>query len=124
MKPKYNFFKNASFAVCGVIAMLKNEVAFRLELIFIVPALIISLFLPVDIATHLVLAGVLAIIIIAECVNSAVEACVDLVTNEWHEKAKIAKDCASAAVFFSIVLAVFSWAFVLFKLWQTWQLVD
>lgn len=123
MKPKYNFFKNASFALSGVIAMLKNEVAFRLELIFIVPALIISLFLPVDIATHLVLAGVLAIIIIAECVNSAVEACVDLVTNEWHEKAKIAKDCASAAVFFSIVLAVFSWAFVLFKLWQTWQLV-
>lgn len=123
MKPKYNFFKNASFALSGVIAMFKNEVAFRLELIFIVPALIISLFLPVDIATHLVLAGVLAIIIIAECVNSAVEACVDLVTNEWHEKAKIAKDCASAAVFFSIVLAVFSWAFVLFKLWQTWQLV-
>ena len=116
MKPKYKFFANASYALAGVLAMLKNEVAFRIELAFIIPALIISVFLPVNFEQHLILAGVLCIIIIAECVNSAIEACVDLVTENFHEKAKIAKDCASAGVFFSIVLAVGVWGFVLFNL--------
>ncbi|PVX04981.1 diacylglycerol kinase, partial [Campylobacter jejuni] len=49
--------------------------------------------------------------------NSAIEACVDLITNEWHEKAKIAKDCASAAVFFSVLLALFVWGFILYNIY-------
>ena len=116
MKPKYTFFANASYALAGVLAMLKNEVAFRIELAFIAPALVVSVFLPVNFEQHLLLAGVLFIIIIAECVNSAIEACVDLVTESYHEKAKIAKDCASAGVFFSIVLAVGTWILVLWNL--------
>lgn len=117
MKPKYKFFANACYALSGILAMLKNEMAFRIELIFIVPALVISVFLPVNFEQHLLLAGVLFIIIIAECVNSAIEACVDLVTDNFHEKAKIAKDCASAGVFFSIVLAASVWVLVLLNLY-------
>ena len=123
MKPKYKFFANWGYAMAGVLAMLKNEVAFRIELAIILPALVISLFLPVSVETHLILVGVLFLIIIAECLNSAVEACVDLITSEFHEKAKIAKDCASAGVFFSVVLALATWAFVLYKLCETWRLV-
>lgn len=118
MKPKYKFFSNFSYAMAGVLAMLKNEVAFRLELIFIVPALILSFFLPINLQTHLILVGVLFFIIIAECFNSAIESCVDLVTDEFHQKAKIAKDCASAGVFFTVVLALLTWAFVLFDLYK------
>lgn len=113
MKPKYTFFANASYAFAGILAMFKNEMAFKIELVFIIPALIISLFLPINFEQHLLLVGVLFIIIIAECVNSAIEACVDLVTQDFHHKAKIAKDCASAAVFFSIVLALITWIFTL-----------
>ena len=123
MKPKYKFLANWGYAMAGVLAMLKNEVAFRIELAIILPALVISLFLPVSVETHLILVGVLFLIIIAECLNSAVEACVDLITSEFHEKAKIAKDCASAGVFFSVVLALATWAFVLYKLCETWWLV-
>ena len=123
MKPKYKFFANWGYAMAGVLAMLKNEVAFRIELAIILPALVISLFLPVSVETHLILVGVLFLIIIAECLNSAIEACVDLITSEFHEKAKIAKDCASAGVFFSAVLALATWAFVLYKLCETWRLV-
>ena len=123
MKPKYKFLANWGYAMAGVLAMLKNEVAFRIELAIILPALVISLFLPVSVETHLILVGVLFLIIIAECLNSAVEACVDLITSEFHEKAKIAKDCASAGVFFSVVLALATWAFVLYKLYETWWLV-
>ncbi|HDZ5065690.1 TPA: diacylglycerol kinase [Campylobacter jejuni] len=116
MKPKYRFYNNARYALEGIFALLKNEMAFRIELCVIIPAIILSFFLKVGFVEHLLLVGVLMLILITEALNSAIEACVDLITNEWHEKAKIAKDCASAAVFFSVLLALFVWGFVLYNI--------
>lgn len=116
MKPKYHFFANARYALEGVLAMLKNERAFQIELAIILPALVVDCFLPIDVVLHLLLAMVLFVILIAESFNSAIEACVDLVTKDFHHVAKIAKDCASAGVFFSITLAALVWAVVLFGL--------
>lgn len=48
---------------------------------------------------------VMTIIVIAELLNTAIEAVVDLVTEEYHPLAKIAKDCASASVFTASLLA-------------------
>ena len=53
-----------------------------------------------------ILVVVMAIIIIAELLNTAIEAVVDLVTDEYHELAKVAKDCASAAAFVASLLAL------------------
>ncbi len=41
----------------------------------------------------------LAVILAFELVNTAMEACVDMVTLEYHDLAKVAKDCCSAATF-------------------------
>ena len=41
----------------------------------------------------------LAVILAFELVNTAMEACVDMVTLEYHELARIAKDCCSGATF-------------------------
>ncbi len=109
MKPKYHFFNNARYALEGIFALFKNEMAFRIELCVIIPAIIFSFFLKVGFVEHLLLVSVLILILIIEALNSAIEACVDLITNEWHQKAKIAKDCASGAVFFSVLLALFAW---------------
>lgn len=117
MKPKYHFLSNARYALEGILALLKNEMAFRIELCVIIPAIIFSFFLDVSLLEHLFLIAVSILILIVEALNSAIEACVDLITNEWYEKAKIAKDCASAAVFFSVCLALFTWGFILGNLW-------
>ena len=113
MKPKYHFFNNAKYAFEGIFALLKNEKSFRIEFCIIIPAIILSFFLKASFIEHLFLVSVLMLIFIVEALNSAIEACVDLITNEWHEKAKIAKDCASAAVFLSVLLALFVWGFIL-----------
>lgn len=117
MKPKYHLFKNAKYAFEGIKALIKNEKAFRLELAIIIPALILSFFLELPLVQHLLLIFVLMLILITEALNSAIEACVDLACEEWHEKAKIAKDCGSAAVFFSVCLALAVWIYVLGILW-------
>ncbi|HFP7710858.1 TPA: diacylglycerol kinase [Campylobacter jejuni] len=117
MKPKYHFLNNARYALEGIFTLFKNEMAFRIELCIIIPAIVFSFFLKVSFLEHLLLVSVLMLILIIEALNSAIEACVDLVTNEWHEKARIAKDCASAAVFFSVLLALFVWGFILYNIY-------
>ena len=59
-----------------------------------------------------VLVIVVSLIMITELINTAIEAVVDLVTDEYHELAKIAKDCGSAATFVASVLAVGLYAYV------------
>lgn len=49
---------------------------------------------------------VFTLIMITELLNTAIEAVVDLVTDEYNELAKIAKDCASAAAFVASLLAI------------------
>lgn len=118
MKPKYHFYSNAKYAISGLVAMIKNEKSFRIELYIIIPAMIISLFLPISFVLHLLLVVVLVLILIAECFNSAIEACVDLVTQDFKPLAKVAKDCGSAGVFLSIVLAVTVWFFTLLEIFR------
>ena len=46
------------------------------------------------------------LVIIAEVMNTAIEATVDLVTKEYHPMAKIAKDVAAGAVVLAAINAV------------------
>ncbi len=115
MKPKYNFFKNTSYALNGLKSML-SESSFKIELLIILPLLICSIFLPVSMESHLLLVIVLAIVLIAECVNTGIEVCVDLITQDFHPLAKVAKDVGSAAVMLSILNAAVVWIFAIFSL--------
>lgn len=46
-----------------------------------------------------------AIVIALELINTAIEAVVDLVTEEWDERAKLAKDTAAGAVLVAAIMA-------------------
>lgn len=54
------------------------------------------------------------IVLIAELMNSAVEAVVDRIGPEVHELAGRAKDIGSAAVFVALALVAYIWAEALF----------
>ena len=108
MKKKYNLFKNANYAIEGLLVLFKER-AFQLEILFIIPLLILLFFLNLTPIQKSIMAGSLIIILIAEALNTAIENVVDLVTDEWHILAKKAKDTASAGVFLSIILALIIW---------------
>ncbi len=55
----------------------------------------------------------LLLVVIVELINSAIEAVVDRVSDDWHELSGRAKDIGSAAVFVALVLALFVWASIL-----------
>lgn len=53
-----------------------------------------------------------ALILSAELFNTAIEAVVDMITEEYHPLAKVAKDTASAACFITDLIAFGMWMFV------------
>ena len=118
MKPKYHLLNNTKYALNGIKSMLIRESSFKLEIACIMPLLIFSFFLDVSSITHLILVFSLLFILVVESLNSAIEACVDLITDDFHNLAKIAKDCASSAVFFSIANAVIIWTYVLYDVFK------
>ena len=62
-----------------------------------------------------VLISMLAVVLITELLNSAVEAVVDRVGDEHHDLAGRAKDMGSAAVFVSLALVVIVWTMMCIK---------
>ena len=113
MKVKYNFFKNWGYAIKGLCDVFKNETSFRIELFFVFIFSVINFLLSIDIAIHLLLEIVLFGVLITEILNSAIERIVDFISPKFNELAGKIKDAGSAAVFFSIILALFCWVYVL-----------
>ncbi|QHG91805.1 diacylglycerol kinase [Sulfurimonas sp. CVO] len=115
-QPKYNFFKNTSYALNGLKDLLKTETSFKIELV--VTALLLPVIVLIDailvykILMFITLMGML----IAESINSAIERVVDLVTLEHNEMAGRAKDIGSSIVFLSIALFVVTWLTILAEL--------
>ena len=100
----------------GIKNALKNEAAFRQEIILAAILLPLALFLDAQAAEKLLLVGSVFLLLIVELLNSAVEECVNLCTDKIHPLAKRAKDMGSAAVLFAIINLVAIWSAVLWKL--------
>jgi len=86
-----------------------SEPAFRLELLLSAVMLPLSFWLGSDWTQVALLAGSVVFVLMAEMINTAVEAVVDMVSDEWHSLAKRAKDTASAAVFLAMLWCGGGW---------------
>ena len=112
-QPKYNFFKNTSYAVKGLIDLIKNESSFKIELIITLILLPVIIFVDTTLTNKALMFVTLMGMILAETTNSAIERVVDLVTLEHHDMAGRAKDAGSAIVFISIFIFVVTWAIII-----------
>lgn len=102
------------YSVDGFKNAWKHEHAFRQELVLVVVGVIVALFLPVSAFEKLMMIAVLLLILVVELLNSAIEAVVDRVSLERHSLSKNAKDFGSAAVLLTFIIAISTWAVVLF----------
>lgn len=98
-----------AYSVAGLRTAWRYEHAFRQELMVVVPATVLALLLPVSRLEKLALVAVLLLVLIAELMNSAIEAVVDRVSLDRHPLSKNAKDLGSAAVLLACVLALATW---------------
>ena len=108
----YNAFR---YSVLGLRAALVHEAAFRQELLLVVLLTPMALWLGRTPAEVAMLLGVLAMVLIVELINSAIEALADAISLEHHALLGRAKDIGSAAVMLSLLTAFGIWAAVLFE---------
>lgn len=113
-KPKYNFFKNTSYAIDGFVHAIKTETSFKIELVLAIFIIASIFILDISLSSKLALLISGILVLIVELLNSAVENVVDLVTKDIHPLAKSAKDIGATAVMFSIALHVICWILVVF----------
>jgi diacylglycerol kinase (ATP) len=112
-QPKYNFFKNTSYALKGLVDLIKTETSFKIELIITIILLPVIIFIDATLTNKALMFISLMGMLLAEATNSAIERVVDLVTLEHHHMAGRAKDVGSTVVFLSIFVFVVTWAIVI-----------
>ena len=105
--------KATKYSYLGIRAALKNEAAFRQESALAVIMIIASIFLANSTEQFVLLLSGPFIVMIAEILNSAIEAIVDRIGNEYHELSGRAKDMGSAAVFIALTYTVISWGLII-----------
>ncbi|MDX1374891.1 MAG: diacylglycerol kinase [Burkholderiales bacterium] len=103
------------YSLAGFAEAVRNEDAFRQELILVALLSPFALWLGDTGIERALLIGSLILVLIVELLNSAVEATVDRISLEDHRLAKRAKDFGSAAVMLSLVNAGLVWLLVLFN---------
>ena len=111
-------WKATGYSLQGLRAAYCHEAAFRQELFL--AALLIPLAIALASWSALswtqcaLLIGSVALVLLTELLNSAVESLVDRISEEHHALSKRAKDSGSAAVFVALVNCGVVWALVLF----------
>lgn len=102
------------YSWCGLKSAWRTEAAFRQETLLMIILLPLALLLGKNGVERALLVSVCLVVLVAELLNSAIEAVVDRIGPEHHPLAGAAKDLGSAAVFVSLVMVVMVWALVLF----------
>lgn len=114
-QPKYSLFKNSSYALKGLLDIIKSETSFKIELFLLIPVLLIVYFVDITLTDKLFLFLSYFLVLIGEAANSAIERVVDLVTLEHHEMAGKAKDAGSTVVFLLVIQAIVVWGTIIYQ---------
>lgn len=79
---------------------------FKIECVFAVFAIVLGIAFSNSLPEWLAVIICIGLVLGAECANTALEAVVDLASPEYHELARIAKDCAAGAVLIISIAAL------------------
>ena len=102
------------YSIKGLRAAFQHEQAFRLEVYALLLVIPLGLGLGDGALEKVLLIGSWLIVLMAELMNSAIEAVVDRIGSESHELSGRAKDVASAAVMVALALAALTWVLLIF----------
>jgi len=96
-------FKNA-FA--GIWWAIKTQPNFRVHLVFSLIAVILGIYLGVSPVEMTIIFFTVMLGLAAEMINTALESMTDLITREWKQEAKVAKDVSAGMMLLVAIGAV------------------
>lgn len=103
----------------GIAYTVRTQRNMKIHLAIAVMAVVLGFVLGIGEASWAAVILCIAAVFAAECVNTAIESIVDLVSPNYHELARRAKDCAAGAVLvFALVALVVACVVFLPPAWQ------
>ena len=96
-------------SVRGIIFTYRREQAFRHEVFLLAIALPAGIVIAPSFAWYVAMIGVMLLILAIELLNTGLEKLCDHVMADHHPQIGIVKDCGSAGVMFSLLLAGLIW---------------
>ncbi len=101
-----NRLNSFGYALAGWLYMLRRQKNTRIQGMASLVVVVVALWLRLDPVSWAVLILSITMVWMAEFLNAAVEAAINLSTSEYHPMAKVGKDVASAAVLLGVAAAV------------------
>jgi diacylglycerol kinase (ATP) len=102
------------YSLDGFAAAIRNENAFRQEVVLALVLVPIALAVPTSGLGKAVMVASVLLVLVVKLLNSAIESVTDRISLEDHVLAKRAKDMGSAAVMLSLINVPVVWLLVLF----------
>lgn len=97
MKPK-TWMQRVNLAIEGVIYSVRTQRHMRYHFYAALAALVLSLLLNVTRTEFILLCMAIVLVLVTEMLNTAIEVTVDMISEDYHPLAKIAKDIAAGVV--------------------------
>ncbi|OGK29389.1 hypothetical protein A3B02_01780 [Candidatus Roizmanbacteria bacterium RIFCSPLOWO2_01_FULL_42_14] len=82
----------------GIVWAWKSQPNYRVHTIIAISVVLAGLFFRIELIEWVMLTFVIAVGLVIETINTALEATADAITREWRAEIKIAKDASSAAM--------------------------
>jgi diacylglycerol kinase len=101
-----NRLASLGYALAGWLYMLRRQKNTRLQMVASVAVMLFALWLQIDFLRWGVLVLTITMVWLAEFLNAAVEAVINLIAPDYHPMAKVGKDVAAAAVLLSVVASI------------------
>jgi diacylglycerol kinase len=105
--------KSLKYAIAGLLYVLVREQSIKLAMVVSGITVIVGLWLQIGTFSWALLVVALGAVWVTECLNTAIEASIDLGTSDPHPMAKVGKDVASAAALVSSLVFVMVVALIL-----------
>lgn len=105
-KDKRTFKSSVKNCLDGISYVTKSEKNFKREIALGIIALLLSYILKIDKIEFIIVLTMICLVLTTEIINTAVERAVDLVTKEYHELARIAKDVSAGSVLVTSIFAL------------------
>ena len=100
------FVAGFGYAFNGLWYALRTQVNMRVHLAIAVLTILLGILLHISTVEFAIIFVMIAIVFIAEMVNTVFELTIDLFSPEYHPLAKTAKDLAAGAVLLSAIFAI------------------
>ncbi len=104
-----HIFKAAGYSFAGLKTGLRLSLAFRQETAILALLAILLALYGKPCSTWVIGIGAWLLVMMCELLNTALEVTLDMITKEYSEPVKNAKDMASAAVFLMLALNAMLW---------------